>query len=123
MAASLPAEARGGMGGAFHGGGRGFGHFRNPVVFMHPGLFRSPFINHRRFVSRQFFFRRRFADDRRFFFRRDRFGAPFASGFVDAPYTAPAYDSAYPTEVDPFMRTMVGGILIGSSAGSFPSQS
>ena len=100
MAASLPAEARGGMGGGFHGGGRGFGHFRNPVVFMHPGPFRSPFLNRGGLVSRQFFFRRRFADDRRFFFRRDRFVAPFAFGFVDAPYNASAYDSAYPTSPD-----------------------
>jgi hypothetical protein len=100
MAASLPAEARGGMGGGFHGGGtmRGFGHFRNPVVFMHPGPFRSPFLNRRGFVSRQFFFRRRFADDRRFFFRRHRFVGPF--GFVGAGYTASAYDSAYATSPD-----------------------
>jgi hypothetical protein len=102
MAASLPAEARGGMGGGFHGGGtmRGFGHFRNPVVFMHPGPFRSPFLNRRGFVSRQFFFRRRFADDRRFFFRRDRFVGPFAIGFVGAGYPASAYDSAYAISPD-----------------------
>jgi hypothetical protein len=79
MAFSAPAEARG-FGGfrggisGFHGGGmRGFGRFRNPAVFIHPGSFRSPFFNRRGFVSRQFFFRRRFADDRRFFFRRHRF--------------------------------------------------
>ena len=73
MAFLAPAEARGfggfrgGIGG-FHGGGmmRGFGHFRTPVVFMHPGPFRSPFLNRRGFVSHQFFFRPRFADDRRF---------------------------------------------------------
>lgn len=101
MAASLPAEARGGMGGGFHGGGRGFGHFRNPVVFMHPRPFRSPFLNNRGFVSRQFFFRRRFADNRRFFLRRDRFVGPFAFGFDGAPYTAWPYDPAYPTSTAP----------------------
>jgi len=119
MAFLAPAEARG-FGGfrggisGFHGGGtmRGFGHFRNPVVFMHPGPFRSPFLNRRGFVSRQFFFRRRFADDRRFFFRRrfaddrrfffrrDRFVGPFAIGFVGAGYPTSGYDSAYATSPD-----------------------
>jgi hypothetical protein len=107
MAFLAPADARG-FGGfrggisGFHGGGtmRGFGHFRTPVVFMHPGPFRSPFLNRRGFVSRQFFFRRRFADDRRFFFRRDRFVGPFAIGFVGAGYPASAYDSAYATSPD-----------------------
>ena len=77
MAFLAPAEARG-LGGfrggisGFHGGGtmRAFGHFRNPVVFMHPGPIRSPFLNRRGFVSHQFFFRGRFADNRQFFFRR-----------------------------------------------------
>jgi hypothetical protein len=91
---------------------RGFGRFRNPVVFMHPAPFRSPFLNRRGFVSRQFFFRGRFADNRRFFFRRrfaddrrflfrgDRFEGPFAIGFVGAGYTGSAYDSAYATSPD-----------------------
>jgi hypothetical protein len=119
MAFLAPAEARG-LGGfrggisGFHGGGtmRGFGRFRNPVVFMHPAPFRSPFLNRRGFVSRQFFFRGRFADNRRFFFRRrfaddrrflfrgDRFEGPFAIGFVGAGYTGSAYDSAYATSPD-----------------------
>jgi hypothetical protein len=108
MAFLAPAEARG-LGGfrggisGFHGGGtmRGFGHFRNPVVFMHPGPFRSPFLNRRGFVSRhQFFFRGRFADNRRFFFRGDRFEGPFAIGFVGAGYAGSAYDSAYATSPD-----------------------
>jgi hypothetical protein len=107
MVFSAPTEARG-FGGfrggisGFHGGGimRGFGHFRNPAVVMHPGSFRSPFLNRRGFVSRPFFFRRRFADDRRFFFRRHRFVGPFAIGFVGAPYSASAYDSAYATPPD-----------------------
>ena len=107
MAFLAPADARG-FGGfrggisGFHGGGtmRGFGHFRNPVVFMHPGPFRSPFLDRRGFVSRQFFFRRRFADDRQFFFRRDRFVGPFAIGFVGAGYPASGYDFAYATSLD-----------------------
>jgi hypothetical protein len=106
MALSAPAEARG-FGGfrggisGFHGGGmRGFGRFRNPAVFMHPGSFRSPFLNRRGFVSRQFFFRRRLADDRRFFFRRHRFVGPFAIGFAGAAYNASAYDSAYAISPD-----------------------
>ena len=132
MAFLAPAEARGfggfraGMSG-FHGATvRGFGHIRNPAVFMHPSTFRSPLLNGRDFVSRQFFrhrladarrifVRRRFANDRRFLFRRDRFEGPFAIGFVGAGYssayatypddqgitqTSPLYDSAYATSMD-----------------------
>jgi hypothetical protein len=137
MAFLAPAEARG-FGGfrggisGFHGGGtmRGFGHFRNPVVFMHPGPFRSPFLNRRGFVSRQFFFRRRFADDRRFFFRRrfaddrrfffrrDRFVGPFAIGFVGAGYPTSGYDSAYATSPDDQGMTQTSPSYDSASATS-----
>ena len=100
MAFSAPAEARGF--GGFHGGGtmRGVGHFRNPVVIVHPGPFHSPVVDRRAFVSRQLFFHRRFVGDRRFFFDGHRFVGPFANGFVGPGYSASAYDYAYETSPD-----------------------
>jgi hypothetical protein len=98
MAFSAPAEARGF--GGFHGGGRGFGHFRSPVVLMRPGASRAPFLDRRGFVSRQLLFRRRFADSRRFFFRHHGFVEPFAFGFVGPTYNASVYAPTYAISPD-----------------------